>query len=73
MNSLRDIAAWTHQENLVLRVDNTTHHLSNETVPREKYPINDNIVRLLLLMEPGDVILFSQPTPLDRSEAHIPR
>jgi len=55
----RDIAAWTFQENLVLCVDSTTHHLRNETVPREKYTIDDNIVCLLLLMEPGNVILFS--------------
>ncbi len=37
----RDIAAWTFQENLVLCVDSTTHHFRNETVPREKYTIND--------------------------------
>ncbi|KAH9978477.1 Dolichyl-diphosphooligosaccharide-protein glycosyltransferase subunit [Russula compacta] len=39
----RDIAAWTFQENLVLRIDSITHHLGNETVPREHYTINENI------------------------------
>ena len=42
----RDIAAWTFQEKLVLRIDSTTHHLVNETEPREHYTINENIVRL---------------------------
>ena len=45
----RDVAAWTFQENLVLRVDSTTHHLRNETAARDKYTINDNIVRRLPL------------------------
>ena len=55
----------------MLRVDSTTHHLRNETVSREKYTINENIVRLLLLMGPGNVILFSQPTSLNRSMRRI--
>ena len=42
----RDIAAWTFQENLVFRIDSTSHHLVNETEPREYYTINENIVRL---------------------------
>jgi Oligosaccharyltransferase 48 kDa subunit beta len=41
---VHDIATWTFQENLVLRIDSTTHHLVNETVPREHYTVNDNIV-----------------------------
>jgi oligosaccharyltransferase complex subunit beta len=41
----RDIVAWTFQENLVLRIDSITHHLKNETAPREHYTINENIVR----------------------------
>ncbi|KAJ7281774.1 oligosaccharyl transferase beta subunit [Mycena rebaudengoi] len=40
----RDIAAWTFQESLVLRIDNTTHHLVNSTTPLDQYTINDNIV-----------------------------
>jgi oligosaccharyltransferase complex subunit beta len=40
-----DIATWTFQESLVLRIDSTTHHLVNETAPREHYTINENIVR----------------------------
>jgi hypothetical protein len=40
-----DIATWTFQESLVLRIDSTTHHLVNETTPREHYTINENIVR----------------------------
>jgi oligosaccharyltransferase complex subunit beta len=39
----RDVAAWTFQEKLVLRIDSTTHHLVNETAPREHYTINENI------------------------------
>ena len=30
----------------MLRIDSTTHHLVNETSPRELYTINENIVRL---------------------------
>jgi len=40
----RDIVTWTFQENLVLRIDSITHHLKNETVPREHYTINENII-----------------------------
>ena len=29
----------------MLRIDSTTHHLLNETEPREHYTINENIVR----------------------------
>ncbi|KAI0046906.1 dolichyl-diphosphooligosaccharide-protein glycosyltransferase [Auriscalpium vulgare] len=39
-----DTAAWAFQENLVLRIDKTGHHLANETTPREHYTINDLIV-----------------------------
>ena len=45
-----DIATWTFQESLVLRIDSTTHHLLNETAPREHYTINENIVRHLQSM-----------------------
>ncbi|KAF7294431.1 PAT1 domain-containing protein [Mycena kentingensis (nom. inval.)] len=40
----RDLAAWTFQENLVLRIDHTEHHLVNKTEPLEMYTTNDNIV-----------------------------
>ncbi|KAF7356741.1 PAT1 domain-containing protein [Mycena venus] len=40
----RDVAAWTFQESLVLRIDSTTHHLVNTTTPKEQYTTNDNIV-----------------------------
>lgn len=40
----RDIAAWTFQESLVLRVDWTKHHLINKTEPSEQYTTNDEIV-----------------------------
>ena len=46
----RDIATWTFQESLVLRVDSTSHHLRNETIPRDQYTINDNIVCHLCLL-----------------------
>jgi len=40
----RDVAAWTFQESLVLRIDSTTHHLVNSTTPSDLYTTNDNIV-----------------------------
>ncbi|KAJ6621330.1 oligosaccharyl transferase beta subunit [Mycena sp. CBHHK59/15] len=40
----RDVAAWTFQESLVLRIDSTTHHLVNTTTPLDQYTINDKIV-----------------------------
>ncbi|KAF7309683.1 Dolichyl-diphosphooligosaccharide--protein glycosyltransferase subunit WBP1 [Mycena indigotica] len=40
----RDITAWTFQENLVLRIDRTEHHLVNSTESLESYTTNDNIV-----------------------------
>lgn len=40
----RQVAAWTFQENLILRVDKVEHHLVNATEPKEQYTINDNIV-----------------------------
>ncbi|OCH90665.1 Dolichyl-diphosphooligosaccharide-protein glycosyltransferase 48kDa subunit [Obba rivulosa] len=39
-----DIASWTFQESLVLRVDSIDHHRLNETAPREHYTTNDQIV-----------------------------
>jgi oligosaccharyltransferase complex subunit beta len=40
----QDVAAWTFQESLVLRIDKTTHHLVNATAPSEQYTTNDEIV-----------------------------
>ncbi|KAL6308693.1 dolichyl-diphosphooligosaccharide-protein glycosyltransferase [Sparassis latifolia] len=39
-----DVAAWTFQESLVLRIDSVAHHRVNETVPGETYTTNDNVV-----------------------------
>ncbi|CDO71858.1 hypothetical protein BN946_scf184940.g5 [Trametes cinnabarina] len=39
----RDVTAWTFQESNVLRIDNVEHHRVNETLPREKYTINDRV------------------------------
>ncbi|KAF8162783.1 oligosaccharyl transferase beta subunit [Crassisporium funariophilum] len=39
-----DIAAWTLQESLVLRIDKTEHHLLNATEPSELYTNNDQLV-----------------------------
>ena len=39
-----DVAAWTFQESLVLRIDKVEHHRVNETEPRELYTNNDNLV-----------------------------
>jgi oligosaccharyltransferase complex subunit beta len=47
---VKDLAAWTFQESLVLRVDSVTHHKVGETEPREHYTINDEIVSTLPLM-----------------------
>ena len=44
---MQDIAKWTFQETLVLRVDNSTHHRVGETAPPESYFTNDYIVRAL--------------------------
>jgi len=41
----KDVAAWTFQESLVLRIDNTTHHLVHEATSPEMYTTNDRIVR----------------------------
>ncbi|THH20050.1 hypothetical protein EW146_g1244 [Bondarzewia mesenterica] len=40
----KDVAAWTFQKKLALRIDGTSHHLANETTPREQYTIKDQIV-----------------------------
>jgi len=65
----RDLVTWTFQENHVLRIDSITHHLKNETVPREHYTINENIVRHPLLLNWGMYFLI-QPQVF---EAHISR
>ncbi|KAL0947621.1 hypothetical protein HGRIS_013710 [Hohenbuehelia grisea] len=39
----QDVAAWTFQESLVLRIDRTEHHRVNETEPLEQYTTNDMI------------------------------
>jgi len=36
----QDVAAWTFQQSLVLRIDNTTHHLVNEVLPKTQYTID---------------------------------
>lgn len=59
----RDVAAWTFQESLVLRIDSTTHHLVNSTTPLEQYTTNDNIVRAAN----GFLITFKHPPGLHRS------
>ncbi|RPD59242.1 dolichyl-diphosphooligosaccharide-protein glycosyltransferase [Lentinus tigrinus ALCF2SS1-7] len=38
-----DVAAWTFQENHVLRIDTVEHHRVNETLPSETYTINDRV------------------------------
>jgi oligosaccharyltransferase complex subunit beta len=42
----RDIAAWTFQETLVFRVDNSTHYLASDPsqTPRDKYTTGDTVV-----------------------------
>ena len=51
----RDIAAWTFQESLVLRIDRTEHHRVNTTEPLEQYTTNDQLVSFVLV--PPYVIL----------------
>jgi Oligosaccharyltransferase 48 kDa subunit beta len=51
----RDIAAWTFQESLVLRIDRTEHHRVNSTEPLEQYTTNDQLVSFVLV--PQCVIL----------------
>jgi oligosaccharyltransferase complex subunit beta len=45
----RDVAAWTFQESLVLRIDKTEHHLVNGTEPLEQYTTNDQLVSFFLV------------------------
>ncbi|KZS98780.1 Dolichyl-diphosphooligosaccharide-protein glycosyltransferase [Sistotremastrum niveocremeum HHB9708] len=40
----KDVAAWTFQESLVLRIANTSHHLLGENYPRDHYTTKDEIV-----------------------------
>ncbi|KAF8954962.1 oligosaccharyl transferase beta subunit [Flammula alnicola] len=40
----RDVAAWTFQESLVLRIDKTEHRRVNTTGPSEQYTTNDELV-----------------------------
>lgn len=40
----RDVASWTFQESLVLRVDKIEHHRLNETESQELYTTNDQLV-----------------------------
>jgi len=40
----QDIAAWTFQKTMVLRIDSISHHKVNETSPPEVYTTNDQAV-----------------------------
>ncbi|KAK0225066.1 oligosaccharyl transferase beta subunit [Armillaria nabsnona] len=40
----RDVAAWTFQESLVLRIEDADHHIANMTISKEQYTINNPIV-----------------------------
>ncbi|KIY64111.1 oligosaccharyl transferase beta subunit [Cylindrobasidium torrendii FP15055 ss-10] len=39
-----DVSAWAFQESLVLRIDETSHHVVNATEPKEYYTTNDQVV-----------------------------
>jgi oligosaccharyltransferase complex subunit beta len=60
----QDLAAWTFQETLVLRIDETTHHREGETEPRDRYTTNDRVVSrgqfvyilVLILMISSDLL-----------------
>ncbi|CAL1703321.1 unnamed protein product [Somion occarium] len=41
---IADVAAWTFQESLALRIDSVSHRRLNETEPRETYTTNDQLV-----------------------------
>ena len=56
----RDIAAWTFQESLVLRIDRTEHHRVNDTEALEQYTTNDQLVSFVIV--PPCVILIPFPT-----------
>ena len=45
----RDVAAWTFQESLVLRIDRTEHHRVNSTEALEQYTTNDRLVSFVLV------------------------
>lgn len=57
----QDVAAWTFQESLALRIDSVAHHRVDETEPREMYTTNDHVVRTLLfiLIAVGVISLIS--------------
>ncbi|KAJ2913568.1 hypothetical protein MD484_g6824, partial [Candolleomyces efflorescens] len=40
---VKEVAAWTFQENLVIRIEKVEHHLVNGTESKETYTINDNV------------------------------
>lgn len=56
----RDVAAWTFQESLVLRIDKTEHHRVNATEPLEQYTINDQLVSFVIV--PSYLIVTLSPT-----------
>jgi oligosaccharyltransferase complex subunit beta len=41
---VKDLAAWTFQESLVLRIDDVSHHRVGELEAREHYTTNDKLV-----------------------------
>ncbi|KAK0225051.1 Oligosaccharyltransferase 48 kDa subunit beta-domain-containing protein [Armillaria nabsnona] len=44
MQFVRDVAAWTFQESLVLHIEDADHHIANTTISKEQYTINNPIV-----------------------------
>ncbi|PBK83755.1 hypothetical protein ARMGADRAFT_1037734 [Armillaria gallica] len=39
-----DVAAWTFQKSLVLRIEDGDHHIADTTISKEQYTINDPII-----------------------------
>lgn len=54
----RDVAAWTFQESLVLRIEKTEHHRVNATEPSEQYTTNDQLVSGVLV-SPYFILILS--------------
>lgn len=65
----RDVAAWTFQESLVLRIDKTEHHRLNETEPQELYTTNDQLVNSIFSFQPCVICIDN----IFRSTASISR
>ena len=64
----KDVAAWTFQEKLVLRIDAVSHHKLGGSVAPEVYTTNDQIVSMPLL---SHVPLLTSTTGIYRPHLQV--